>query len=167
MFSANWLPGVCFSLCTVHGRGGGRYQRSNYSEIRTRRSSIFLQCKVREVNWIFNSYSIISVEVYSGRKSTERQRQEVDIHWATVHLKWNRESFSIGAYYCLIIRTNPYPDPNIRGETACINKYAPIRKLSQICKGKNSYRTWRNSRMNSSIYNNTRCWLELVKHKMS
>ena len=28
------------------------------------------------------------------------------------------------------MQTNPYPDPNIRGETACINKYVPIRKLS-------------------------------------
>ena len=32
------------------------------------------------------------------------------------------------------MQTNPHPDPNfysnIRDETACINKYAPVRKLS-------------------------------------
>ena len=37
-------------------------------------------------------------------------------------------------YYYLIMLTNPYPDSNfyinIRDETACINKYAPLRKLS-------------------------------------
>ena len=43
--------------------------------------------------------------------------------------------FRIGTYYCLIIQTNPYPDliinfySNIRDETACINKYTPVRKL--------------------------------------
>ena len=30
-----------------------------------------------------------------------------------------------------IMQTNPYTDPNLLYETACINKYAPIRKLSQ------------------------------------
>ena len=33
------------------------------------------------------------------------------------------------------MQTNPYPDPNlysnIRDETACINKYSPVRKLPQ------------------------------------
>ena len=44
--------------------------------------------------------------------------------------------FRIGVYYCLIMQTNPYPDPNFYSnmyvnETACINKYTPVRNLSQ------------------------------------
>ena len=38
-------------------------------------------------------------------------------------------------YYCLIMKTSSFPDPNfysnIHDETACINKYTPVRKLSQ------------------------------------
>ena len=29
-------------------------------------------------------------------------------------------------YYCLLMQSNPYPDPNL---IACINKYTPVRQL--------------------------------------
>ena len=46
----------------------------------------------------------------------------------------------IGAYYCLIMQTTSYEDPNFysntQDETACINEYAPAWKLFQKCYGR-------------------------------
>ena len=54
------------------------------------------------------------------------------------------------------MRTNLYPDPKLLYETSCINKYAPMRKLSPLCNYEH-----RRKRVRVSVYG---VWVWAYRH---